>query len=153
MKPSKAFWRGFVRGFLVCYPVGLAALALLRITQGAYETGLYMLTTAVFFAVNLGLQKSIGTLRECATRASALLADMHKTFSDSYTGLLSSIAEARLEQDEIRRIYLSNGFTVKDGQTDLKPYVYDAANALIDRVKQSALAPRAPTDDAEGKPE
>ena len=27
------------------------------------------------------------------------------------------------------------GFTVKEGQTDLKPYVYDAAYALLDAQK------------------
>jgi hypothetical protein len=31
----------------------------------------------------------------------------------------------------IREIFLANGFTVKDGQTDLKPYVYKAAYALL----------------------
>lgn len=36
-----------------------------------------------------------------------------------------------LSKDRIREVFLSHGFTVKEGQTDLKPYVYDAANALI----------------------
>ncbi len=33
--------------------------------------------------------------------------------------------------DDIRRIFLANGFTVKEGQTDLKPYVFQAARALL----------------------
>lgn len=37
-----------------------------------------------------------------------------------------------LSKPEIRMIFLANGFTVKEGETDLKPYVYQAANALID---------------------
>lgn len=36
-----------------------------------------------------------------------------------------------LSKDRIREVFLSHGFTVKEGQTDLKPYVYDAAYALI----------------------
>lgn len=37
----------------------------------------------------------------------------------------------QLTQDEIRAVFLSNGFTVKEGQTDLKDYVYAAARELI----------------------
>jgi len=36
-----------------------------------------------------------------------------------------------LSKDQIREVFLSHGFTIKEGQTDLKPYVYDAAYALI----------------------
>lgn len=32
---------------------------------------------------------------------------------------------------QIRDVFLANGFTVKEGQTDLKQYVYDAAEALL----------------------
>ena len=38
----------------------------------------------------------------------------------------------KLTPDEVREIYLANGFTVKDGQTDLKPYVFESANAIQD---------------------
>jgi len=31
----------------------------------------------------------------------------------------------------IREIFLKNGFTIKEGQTDLKEYVYEAAFALL----------------------
>ena len=41
-----------------------------------------------------------------------------------------------LSKDQIREVFLAHGFTVKDGQTDLKPYVYDAAYALIALVQQ-----------------
>ena len=33
--------------------------------------------------------------------------------------------------DQIRAVFLANGFTVKEGQTDLKPYVFEAARALL----------------------
>ena len=39
--------------------------------------------------------------------------------------------QARPSDDEIRAVFLANGFTIKDGQTDLKPYVYQAARALL----------------------
>ena len=44
---------------------------------------------------------------------------------------------AVLSKDAIRDVFLSHGFTVKEGQTDLKPYVYGAAYALLDRAAQS----------------
>ena len=44
---------------------------------------------------------------------------------------------------EIREVFLVNGFTVKDGQTDLKPYVYAAAHALLNL----AAAPEAPAQE------
>lgn len=37
----------------------------------------------------------------------------------------------------IREIFLHNGFTIKEGQTDLKPYVYTAARELIATVHGS----------------
>ena len=36
--------------------------------------------------------------------------------------------------DQIRRIFMEHGFTIKAGCDDLKPYVYAAARALIDEV-------------------
>ena len=36
-----------------------------------------------------------------------------------------------VNKDKIREIFLRNGFTVKDGETDLKQYVYDAAIELL----------------------
>ena len=44
-----------------------------------------------------------------------------------------------LDRDRIREIFMAHGFTVKEGQTDLKQYVYDAAEALL-------RASRAPAD-------
>lgn len=36
-----------------------------------------------------------------------------------------------MTKDEIRAIFMAHGFTVKEGQTDLKPYVFEAAEALL----------------------
>lgn len=33
--------------------------------------------------------------------------------------------------DDIRRVFLANGFTIKEGQSDLKPYVFTAAKELL----------------------
>ena len=44
-------------------------------------------------------------------------------------------------KDRIREIFMSAGFTVKDGQTDLKQYVYDAAYALLNEAPQPTQQP------------
>ena len=36
-----------------------------------------------------------------------------------------------IDRDEIRRIFMKNGFTVKEGHDDLKEYVYKAAEELL----------------------
>jgi len=41
--------------------------------------------------------------------------------------------------DDIREVFLANGFTIKDGLTDLKPYVYEAARALLAKAEEKAL--------------
>lgn len=37
----------------------------------------------------------------------------------------------KLTKAQIRKIFLESGFTIKEGYTDLKPYVYQAAAALL----------------------
>jgi hypothetical protein len=39
-------------------------------------------------------------------------------------------AQQPLSKTQIKAIFLANGFTIKDGLDDLKPYVYDAARAI-----------------------
>lgn len=48
-------------------------------------------------------------------------------------------ASEGVTHEQIRATLLAHGFTIKEGQTDLKPYVYEAARALL------ALAPPAPS--------
>jgi hypothetical protein len=38
---------------------------------------------------------------------------------------------APLSRDQIREVFMAHGFTIKEGQPDLKQYVYDAAYALL----------------------
>lgn len=43
-----------------------------------------------------------------------------------------------ITRDQIRDIFMRNGFTIKDGQTDLKDYVYAAADELVSLLKTQA---------------
>ncbi|MGV2866361.1 hypothetical protein [Achromobacter sp. AGC39] len=45
--------------------------------------------------------------------------------------------------DTIRAVFLAHGFTIKDGQTDLKPYVYEAAHALLSTLRAQLTDERA----------
>lgn len=40
-----------------------------------------------------------------------------------------------------REVFMKHGFTIKEGQTDLKDYVYAAANELLARASMSAPVP------------
>lgn len=50
-----------------------------------------------------------------------------------------------MNKDKIRDIFLAAGFTIKEGQTDLKPYVYAAAEslekALMEELQSASLEP------------
>lgn len=45
-----------------------------------------------------------------------------------------------IDREQIRAVFLRNGFSVKDGQTDLKPYVYAAAEELLRLAAQQPAA-------------
>lgn len=47
----------------------------------------------------------------------------------------------------IRDVFLSNGFTIKEGCSDLKPYVYSAARALLAMAAMSSLPTQAEQQD------
>lgn len=59
--------------------------------------------------------------------------DPENAFSEVQDATHSGNVE-RLTDAEVREIYLANGFTVKDGQTDLKPYVFESARAIQTQV-------------------
>lgn len=46
------------------------------------------------------------------------------------------MSNAKLSRDRVREIFMSHGFTIKEGQTDLKEYVYEAAAALLAEAQQ-----------------
>lgn len=48
-----------------------------------------------------------------------------------------------MTKDQIRAIFLAHGFTVKEGQPDLKQYVYDAADALLRQYEEIRAHDRA----------
>ena len=56
-----------------------------------------------------------------------------------------------LDRARIREIFMAHGFTVKEGQTDLKQYVYDAADALLRAARAAADSVTAPAGGATGK--
>ena len=41
--------------------------------------------------------------------------------------------------DTIRAVFLEHGFTIKEGQTDLKPYVYQAVHALLSKLRAEGV--------------
>lgn len=51
-----------------------------------------------------------------------------------------------MSRESIRSVLMAHGYTVKEGQTDLKPYVYEAAEELI------CLARELPMDDEAARP-
>ena len=63
-------------------------------------------------------------------------AELTATPQPSPTAQADSVAAPgeRLTRDQIREVFMSHGFTIKEGQTDLKQYVYDAAHALLELV-------------------
>lgn len=46
-----------------------------------------------------------------------------------------------MDRPKIKEVFLAHGFTVKEGQDDLKPYVYEAAEALLEAAKPPKLDP------------
>ena len=68
---------------------------------------------------------------------------------------------AEVTDSMIREAFLANGFTIKDGHSDLKPYVYAAARAILalrpERVPmtddQIMAAGRSVCDDPDDTPE
>ena len=64
----------------------------------------------------------------------------------------SSQQAPALDRDRIREIFMAHGFTVKEGQTDLKQYVYDAADALLRAASTPADSVTAPAGGATAEP-
>lgn len=66
----------FSRAVIIGYPLCISALALQRITQGQYETALYMVTTAGLFVLNSRLAEAVGKLFVASHQAAAMLNSM-----------------------------------------------------------------------------
>lgn len=78
--------------------------------------------------------------------------DMRAYAEQAVREALASAFDARgVKNGDIRSIFLTHGFTVKEGQTDLKPYVYAAAhalrNAVLEEAAQTAYKALFPTND------
>ena len=63
-------------------------------------------------------------IAECATYAKA-----RKVMEIALASLTAEPKE--ISKDIIREIFMRNGFTLKDGQSDLKDYVYASAHELL----------------------
>jgi hypothetical protein len=84
-----------------------------------------------------GLQWSAGTDDYASARTNAAWAAWQER-----AALSARPAQAErqpISRDTIRAVFLRNGFTVKEGQVDLKPYVYAAAEELL-RLNAATLA-------------
>ena len=67
---------------------------------------------------------------------------------EAFNSAMSAITQAEVQaepvtDEQIKAAFLANGFTIKEGLTDLKPYVYQAARALL-----QLAAPQAQPADA-----
>lgn len=79
---------------------------------------------------------------DCFARA-AVLADRQQRAT-----LSSDLVGGEATDADIRAIFMAHGFTVKEGQTDLKPYVYAAARALLSRYATPQASAMPPLNDA-----
>lgn len=61
--------------------------------------------------------------------------------SEAYRMLVEVPVKEQPGRDDIRRIFTSHGFTVKEGQEDLKEYVYQAATSLLSFAGLGAVLP------------
>ena len=66
-------------------------------------------------------------------RQHTMQAAMHKQANEEVVLLKSA---ATLSDEQIKAVFLANGFTIKPGCDDLKPYVYAAARALLAVLQQ-----------------
>lgn len=66
-----------------------------------------------------------------ASAAHRARADDEKAKLQHYRTALEAIAAPVVSDAQIKAVFLANGFTIKEGLTDLKPYVYQAARALL----------------------
>lgn len=64
------------------------------------------------------------SIRAAARQLEAELAELRRDLRDSHRG-------KGLTDHAIREIMLANGFTIKEGLDDLKPYVYQAVRAVL----------------------
>ena len=74
-----------------------------------------------------------------ALEAAAMLRSQHEAIKKLRVALERPVAE--VPKERVREIFMNHGFTIKGGQTDLKPYVYNAAYALLNEAPQPAQQP------------
>ena len=65
----------------------------------------------------------------------SMQAAMHKQANEEIVLLKSA---PTMSDEQIKSVFLANGFTIKSGHDDLKPYVYQAARALLAATQPAA---------------
>lgn len=109
-------------------------------------------THIIRYALELGLLWIDGDgrdkVREALDALDTLEAQLEAVGAGGVSGPLMgrvhpSANAGELTKAQIREVFMAHGFTIKEGQTDLKQYVYDTAYALL-----TLAAP--PTAQAEG---
>lgn len=86
------------RSIIFGYPIFMTALAALRLTQGQYETGLYMLTTAGLFALNTRLAFMAGKWIAAAQHTGSLLLMMHSDYEKMCNELAATRTAQQVEE-------------------------------------------------------
>lgn len=77
---------------------------------------------------SVGCDKCGAVAAHCATKAESISAWNTRTAIQQAE---AQATQAEVTDSMIREAFLTNGFTIKDGHSDLKPYVYAAARALL----------------------
>ena len=122
----------------------IMSIAALHETHGdAWQDAEYRFTEADFLAAAHALLARYGQPAEQVIRNSRNTAEpvaqpvsvTQKWQDGDDSNMVSRVSEpVKVPSDaEIREVFLANGFTIKPGHDDLKPYVYQSARALIAR--------------------
>ena len=88
----------------------------------------------------LDRQEAVNALYHCISGPGDCYAAARRVFDAGYR-LNSSPVSAGDDRETIRAVFLRNGFTIKEGQADLKPYVYAAADELMSIARAALSAP------------
>ena len=104
-------------------------------------------------STGLSANKAAAELRRLHAENEALRAERNRNLDSIQVGnnIIQSLKDenealraalerpvAEVPKERVREIFMNHGFTIKGGQTDLKPYVYNAAYALLNAAPKPA---------------
>lgn len=73
-----------------------------------------------------------GEFGECDKGPYWMVADVERALAAHPAASVEQGEGQQITHDQVRQIFMASGFTIKDGQADLKDYVYKAAYSLLD---------------------